>query len=268
MNLLRRFRLSKAHFTWSYAFESPSPIVDCQSFGIEIGVVLAGARTFTTPHRGVTRYERGLISIFNLGDQYATRYEPNEDDRGREVGFVVRLDRLDTEHVLSFPDDGDARTDSRLIDVAVELAEGIDRGDGPPKDTDDEVKSFIDRHAELFAIDPLERARLDLVRHFNKALYMRHFAEIAGVHEETFARKFAARYGVTPTRYRMLVRLKEAALLLAMRHDLSVRDVAKTVGFEDPAYFHRAFAAHFGSTPLTLGRSFSHTVVDEARGAA
>ena len=67
----------------------------------------------------------------------------------------------------------------------------------------------------------------------------------------------AARFGVTPTRYRTMLRLHEAAILLATRTDMTVSEAAARVGFEDVPYFHRAFAARLGVPPLRLARRFS-----------
>ena len=86
---------------------------------------------------------------------------------------------------------------------------------------------------------------------------MRHFAQIAGVHEATFGRKFAARFGITPTRYRTMLRLHEAGVLLATHAEMTVSEAAARVGFEDVPYFHRAFAARLGVPPLRLARRFS-----------
>jgi len=228
--------------------------------GIEIGVVLEGERGCTFEGSRTARYTAGSIAVFNIGERYATSYEPAYG-RGREVGFVVRAERvtgwLPEGSAIAIPNPH-AIFDPRLVELARELGQAIDRGMTlPAEDIDREVKAFIERHGSVRPGDALERARLDLHRHFQKPLYMRHFAEIAGVHEATFARKFAARYGITPTRYRTLLRLKEAALLLATRPDLSVRSIAATVGFEDVPYFHRAFSAQFKTTPLSLGRGFS-----------
>jgi AraC-like DNA-binding protein len=266
-NLLERFRLSGAIWGWSYVFPRPSPIVPCPSMGIEIGVILEGERAITFEDGREARFTTNTISIFNLGERYTTSFEPM-NGRGREIGFVARLDRVAGwlgENVnVTIPNAG-AISDPRLIDLARGVADAMDRGmELRTTELDLEVKSFVERHAIVEAGDALNRARLDMHRHFQKPLYMRHFAEIAGVHEATFARKFAARYGITPTRYRTLLRLKEAALLLGTRPDLSVRQIAAIVGFEDVPYFHRAFSAQFGTTPLGLGRRFSNATQSAA----
>lgn len=258
-NRLERHRWTRVLWGWSYSFEHRSPALSCQAMGLEIGITLAGTRTIETTDRGTQRFTRHTISTFNLGEPYTTYYEPH-GDRGREIGFLVRSERIDEwtapGSVLFFPRRNEL-LDVRLFEVGCELASALDQGTTVrAEEIEAEVRGFVERKGELAFADGLELARLELHRTFAKALYMRHFAEIAGVHEETFARKFAARYGATPAKYRVLVRLKEAALLIATRRDMSLRDVARKVGFEDVAYFHRAFVAQFGTTPMKLARQF------------
>lgn len=262
-NQLARYRCTDALWGWSYVFERPSPVVRCQAIGLEIGVTLRGSRSFETRHRGRMQTAPGRVSVFDVGELYATRYIPSGGS-GREIGFVVRVDKLvgwtapDERLVFTTrPTQGDAR----LVELAEVTALALDRGERPPTENlEDELKRFVEANADVVARDALERARLAIHQDFPRQHYMRYFADIVGVHEDTFARQFSARYGVTPTKYRTQVRLKEAALMLATRPGLSVRSVVSKVGFEDLAYFHRAFRKQFGMTPLGLARGFSDGV--------
>ena len=223
---LVRFRFTGTLWGRSYAFERPSLTAKLPSIGLDVG----------TDH-----HEDGDLSVFELGDA---------------IDGFARPERL-----LRFPR-RDPLVDGRLVELAESIAASIDRGDAlAVEEAESEVRRLAGEHGEATTIDGVERGRLELVRHFDKPLYMRHFAVLAGVHEETFARKFSVRYGVTPVRYRTLVRLKEAVLLLTTRPELTVREVAKVVGFDDVAYFHRAFSVQFAMTPLALARAFSQAAV-------
>jgi AraC-like DNA-binding protein len=76
--------------------------------------------------------------------------------------------------------------------------------------------------------------------------------EVAGLHPETFARQHKATYGLTPAAYRVCLRLNHAARLCWSRLDLSVAEIARESGFENRAYFHRAFLKSFGVTPAAV----------------
>jgi AraC-like DNA-binding protein len=258
-NVLERFAVGPSLFGWSYSFSRPSPLLPWITLGIEIGVMLRGERLMVRadPERASElRYGRDKISVVGLGERYVTRFEPRGGP-GREVGFVLRPDKdpAFADATIQLP-----RTivaDETLFALAIAVTDAHDRGVDAPPETAGEVRAFLLRHGELHPLDALGRAQLELHRHFAKPLYMRHFAEIAGVHEATFGRKFSARFGVTPTRYRTMLRLQEAAALLATERDLTVAEVAGRVGFEDVPYFHRAFATRLGAPPLRLARDMS-----------
>lgn len=257
-NRLERFRIVDGLYGWDHDFPQATCDVPCQSIGLEIGVLLRGERHCVRADGSLT-FTPDAVSVFQLGDRYTTRYEPPAGARGREIGVVLRVDKHPQlragEVVVRFA--APAIVDVRITEIFTEMARAVREGEPLVKDDiDREVLAFLERHARFDKADALERARLALHGDFDKALYMRHFAEIAGVHEATFTRRFAARYGITPTRYRTRLRLSESSLLLATRQDLSVREIARRVGFDDVPYFHRAFAAAFGRTPLGLQRGF------------
>lgn len=243
---------------WSYSFDTASPVIPLIPLGIEIGVVLRGERIFTWDDGRSTTYGPGSLSVVDLGQPYFTGFTPAENDSGREVGFHVRVDRMDdwlARGMIPTFARGARFVDEDLSAIAAHVADGLDgRVRTEASMIDLAVRRFIDKNATFVPVDPLLLARLEIHRHFAKPLYMRHFAETAGVHPATFARKFAARFGVTPTRYRTQLRLQAAATLLATCPDMTVSQAAVKAGFEDVPYFHRAFSARTGATPLALVR--------------
>lgn len=256
-NTIRRFPLQPSLLAWSCTFPRTSFAVPWITLGVEIAVLLAGERDLT--RRGSSRALRagGVVAI-EAGERYTTRYVARDGVPARELGFVLRVDQdaalREADVSIELPTE--PVQDPAFVAFATEIARAVDReGAPPPFDYRAEIDAFVRRHGRLVRLDALGRARLELHAHFDKPLYMRHFAEIAGVHEATFGRKFAARFGVTPARYRTLLRLQEAAVLLATKPDLTVASAATRVGFEDVPYFHRAFAARIGATPLRLVRS-------------
>lgn len=258
-NRLDRLKIGPTTFGWSYTFARTSPTIPWLALGVEIGVVLSGERRIIRPSGEDHRHTLGSVSLCDMGERYVTRFEPQGISVGREIGFVLRLDRDEAwtarDAIVTFRPRVVA--DARLVELAHAVSISFDQNLDMPADAGSELKAFIERHGEIVPCDALLRAQLELHRHFDKPLYMRHFAQIAGVHEATFGRKFAARFGVTPTRYRTMLRLHEAAVLLATRPDMTVSEAAGRVGFEDVPYFHRAFATRLGAPPLRLARDMS-----------
>jgi AraC-like DNA-binding protein len=62
--------------------------------------------------------------------------------------------------------------------------------------------------------------------------------------------------GSTPHELVLSTRLSNAKVLLA-EEDLPVAVVARRVGYDDPAYFSRLFAARVGMSPVAFRRSGS-----------
>ena len=63
-----------------------------------------------------------------------------------------------------------------------------------------------------------------------------------------FSRLFRQIVGSAPQKFDAQIRLKTAASLLKST-DLTVTEIARSVGFDDPAYFARSFRQRFGVTP-------------------
>jgi transcriptional regulator GlxA family with amidase domain len=71
-------------------------------------------------------------------------------------------------------------------------------------------------------------------------------AQLLGLSERTFYRKFRELTGLTPAAYLRGLRLEHARKLLETKAVKSVEDAALRVGFEDVAYFARVFYRRFG----------------------
>ncbi len=73
-------------------------------------------------------------------------------------------------------------------------------------------------------------------------------AESSGVSYSYFKRLFIKRYGVPPSRYVLLLRMRRACELLEAGL-LNIGQTAEAVGFEDQAYFCRIFSREMGASP-------------------
>jgi AraC-like DNA-binding protein len=173
------------------------------------------------------------------------------------VGFIVYPDEISgmcpPGAELSFR--SAPRLDRPFLDLCRAFQDGSDRGRPlPTAEVRSELLRWVRESAELTEANPLLRAKKEIDRSFVSPLYLHHFADEAGMDKVAFSRKFARRFGMTPIAYRLRLRLNEAARLAWARPELEVRDIQAAVGFEDSAYFHRAFLAEFGKTPGAYGR--------------
>lgn len=78
-------------------------------------------------------------------------------------------------------------------------------------------------------------------------------AKAGNRHPDGLSRRFAAAYGLSPVKYRTNLRLTRARELIQTT-SLGIAEVAKVVGFTNPAYFSRLFFRHFGCRPSDLAR--------------
>lgn len=77
---------------------------------------------------------------------------------------------------------------------------------------------------------------------------IKRLAEMACMSKDHFIRTFKKETGETPNTYIMKKKM-EAAELLLITTDCSIKNVAKSVGYEDCSYFNKSFKRYSGTTP-------------------
>lgn len=78
----------------------------------------------------------------------------------------------------------------------------------------------------------------------------------SGLAQRTFARRFLAATGLQPVDYVHAVRVEEAKQVLETE-PITVEEVGRMVGYEDPTFFRRLFKRKVGLTPTAYRRKFS-----------
>lgn len=90
---------------------------------------------------------------------------------------------------------------------------------------------------------------MDYIRdHYSEPLDREALARQASLSASYFSVLFKKYTGYSPVRYITKIRLDHAKLLLRERH-LSIAEVAREVGFQDPLYFAKVFAHEIGVPP-------------------
>jgi AraC-like DNA-binding protein len=104
-------------------------------------------------------------------------------------------------------------------------------------------------------LTPTIAAAVDrLSENLELALDMSEVAAALDLPYNTFRRRFAAEVGESPGAFRNTRRLETGATLLRLTN-MTVRQVARAVGYTDEFHFSRRFRAQFGVPPRTYGRS-------------
>jgi AraC-like DNA-binding protein len=249
---------------WVYRYRNRQRlrISEMVSTAFEVGVQLEGDWLNQGRFGGDHLHGPGEVVRVSPGERFAYSFHAGASE-GVQVGFHVYPTELD-----GFVDEGyDLRfapraglSDQRLLELCRDYRAAAAEGATlDPVAVRCEVLRFIGANAELSPRDALAEARAEIERTFGLPLYRDHFAQVAGMQPTAFSRAFARRYGVTPTHYRLELRINAAIRLAWSRPDLSLRAIAARVGFEDMPYFHRTFVQKLGLTPAQLGRRGSST---------
>ena len=83
---------------------------------------------------------------------------------------------------------------------------------------------------------------------YTKAIDIKELAKQEHISYTYFRAIFKKKTGASPNQYIIMLRLRNASRLLKQT-ELSVKEVAETVGFSDQMYFSRIFKKRFGVTP-------------------
>lgn len=111
-------------------------------------------------------------------------------------------------------------------------------------------------------------ARVVIARHYRQPLTLEEVARALSSSPRQLTRAYA-QFGETTFREDLLARrLKVAAQLLIEQPAISVRDVARLVGFRQAPHFAKAFRRRYGLTPAAFraeGRAFARAAQGQKR---
>jgi AraC-like DNA-binding protein len=259
LNRFDRYVVETGVAGWVYEYRNhqPLPIAPIISSALELGVQLHGDWLHHGSRAGTLALSDGMIHTISPAERFHYSFTAGRLP-GVIVGFALyphEIDELcDGDVEVMFRRDTAQRND-RLLELCAAFRSGIDCGrplNG--REILSELLRFVDLNAERMQRDALLRAKAEIDRHYDRQLYLHQIAAIADMHPTTFSRAFQRRFGVTPMRYRLELRINEAIRLSWSRRDLSIQEIAMRVGFEDMSYFHRVFQQKFGLTASQLGR--------------
>jgi len=106
----------------------------------------------------------------------------------------------------------------------------------------------------------IDKTAFYIESHFAEKLTRETLAGMAELNPEHYSRLFKKYKGQSPVDYLNSQRIQAAKLLL-QRPDLTISQVARTVGFEDPYYFSRRFRLHMGIAPSVYKQQLQLRVV-------
>jgi len=96
----------------------------------------------------------------------------------------------------------------------------------------------------------IQRAMEFVERNHSRTLSVAEIARQAGIERSHLAHLFRQTLNTSPAAYVISVRIRKAAELLLGRPDLSVKEIAYSVGYGDPLFFSKSFKKLKGLPPL------------------
>lgn len=96
--------------------------------------------------------------------------------------------------------------------------------------------------------DQVQRACEYIASHYASGVTVREIAEHLGVCRSQLYRIFMQTTSMSPQKYLTEFRIRQACNLLA-KQSCTIKEVAYSVGFDDPLYFSTVFKASIGQTP-------------------
>ena len=94
-----------------------------------------------------------------------------------------------------------------------------------------------------------------LADNYKAPIPVSNMAELSGLSQRTFKRRFTKATGMSPIDYVHTLRLEEAKQTLETT-DIAVEKIAQDVGYEDSSFFRRLFRRKVGITPLEYRKRF------------
>ena len=90
-----------------------------------------------------------------------------------------------------------------------------------------------------------------LEKNFHRRLTMEQAAQQANISEKHLYRLFKEEFGISPQQYLMKIRMERARSLLVST-DLSIREIADSVGYPSQLAFSAVFKRYYGIPPTTM----------------
>lgn len=97
--------------------------------------------------------------------------------------------------------------------------------------------------------------KLFIENHYNDELTLDTIADSFYISSATLSRDFKEFIGDTPINFLIHYRLEQAKNLLKKNQELTVKEVAMTVGYDDPLYFSKIFKKHYSYSPSFLTKN-------------
>lgn len=118
------------------------------------------------------------------------------------------------------------------------------------------AQSHVSVKSRTQAANIVRQALQYFTTHYAEEITMETLADSLGYNRAYVSRMFKKHTGMTPISFLLKLRVDQARRLLRDRPDLTVEQIALSVGFHDPLYFSKQFRRLHGESPTQYRQAF------------
>lgn len=93
-----------------------------------------------------------------------------------------------------------------------------------------------------------------IVQNISNAIFVKSIADYLNIDRRYFSKLFKKSCGISPQQFIMNTRMSIALSILKEKKNISISDVARSVGYNDVLAFSKAFKKYFNSSPSEVSR--------------
>ena len=114
-----------------------------------------------------------------------------------------------------------------------------------------------------FVQDEIDHARAYFKDHYNEEISIEQYAASRNMSTSWFSKCFREIVGVSPMNYLLDQRIRNAQILLETS-DLTITEIANSLGYENPMYFSRVFRKAKGQSPTKYRKTYRDKLIDNS----
>ena len=114
-----------------------------------------------------------------------------------------------------------------------------------------------------FVQDEIDHARAYFKDHYNEEISIEQYAASRNMSTSWFSKCFREIVGVSPMKYLLDQRIRNAQILLETS-DLTITEIAHSLGYENPMYFSRVFRKVKGQSPTKYRKTYRDKLIDNS----
>lgn len=222
-------------------------------------IVISGKIVYTDSFGRITEVTKGNVVYLPKGQRYEAEFFAGNQQRVRCVLVNFLLADADSNEICL--SDGVA---TLCTDRDGGLLKGFQVVSGIYKTTMDRLhtkSAFLSLLQKIISAcededaSGVEKCGEYIDRNYAERLAIPELAQMCGMSETTFRKRFRERFGMSPTAY-IAVRKMQVACDLLRSSDITITEISEMLGFYDTSYFYKTMRHYIGMTPAEYRSQF------------